>query len=228
MPSHDSNLFIDAGALLAFSPGLDHAVHQDHQVLQLYAQLAADKQHSRDAESHAWHDTYIAALKHFGMSLPRREHRWFDADVSQAKSLALWLTPPVTEGVDEPAWLNMLQAMQRMAEGVGNDEVRQLLHTQAVQHCAACSSLNLLLVHVATDGAVDLWFARLQTRELIERNLFTHVFAGNALVERIEIFHHAGTLSEGYVAHRAKLASQVAERRQGLLLAVADATRRQP
>lgn len=228
MPPHALNLFIDAGALMAFSPGLNHAVHQDHQNLHLYAQLAADNRLSRSADPLAWHDLYIAALKRFGLCLPCIGHRWFEADVTQARTLAHWLAPPATTDIDEPAWPVMVQAMQQLASATGGDLARQLLHTHAVTHATECSSLNLLLVHVATDATVDLWFARLQTRELIERNLFDQVFTGSALLGRVEVFHHAGMLGEDYMTHRAMLAGQLGTRRQDLLLAVAADARRQP
>lgn len=228
MPEPTLTLLIDAGALLAFSPGLSPAAQEDHQVLQLYAQLAADKQSSRDTDPQAWLDLYIAALKRFGMSLPRTEHRWFDADVIESRTLLQWLAPPPAPGEDDSAWAAMSSAMQQMADGAGDDRARQLLHTQAVDHTVKCSSLSLLLVHVAADATVDLWFARLQTRELIERNLFTQVFAGRALLGRIDLFHHAGILGESYAMNRATLADQVAARREGLLLPVVGAARRQP
>lgn len=222
------NLFIDAGALLAFSPTLPAAAQNDHQVLQLYAQLAADKAASRDSDTLDWYDRYIAALKKLGMCLPRTEHHWFEADVTQTQTLPQWLSLPEAADVDDLAWPKMVQAMQRLAAGAGDDQSRQLLHAQAVGHTVECSSLDLLLAHVATGGAADLWFVRLRTRELIGRNLFAHEFAGNALLGRIEVFHHAGLLGEGYVTHRALLADLVAERRQGLLLPVVDASGSQP
>jgi hypothetical protein len=228
MPRPTLNLLIDAGALLTFSPGLNPAIQEDHQVLQLYAQLAADKQSSRDTDPLAWLNLYIAALKRFGMNLPCTEHRWFDADAIESRTLLQWLTPPPVPGEDDSAWAAMSSAMQQMASGAGDDQARQLLHTQAVHHTVECSSLSLLLVHVAADATVDLWFARLRTRELIERNLFAHVFAGSALLERVELFHHAGTLGEGYAVHRATLADQVATRRQDALLPIVGAGRRQP
>lgn len=222
------DLFIDAGALLAFSPKLPAVAQNDHQVLQLYAQLAADKTASRDSDSLDWYDRYIAALKKFGMCLPRNEHHWFEVDVTQTQTLAQWLSLPEAADVDDLAWPKMVQAMQRLAAGAGDDQSRQLLHTQAVGHTVECSSLNLLLVHVAIDGAVDLWFVRLRTRELIGRNLFTHELDGKALLGRVEIFHHAGLLGEGYATYRTLLASQVAERCQDLLLPVTGTIRSQP
>lgn len=224
MPSHDSTLFIDAGALLALASELSSAAQDDHQVLQLYAQLAADKRHSRDSDPLAWHDLYIAALKRFGMHLPRTEHRWFDAQPGQPRTLADWLAP----AQHDPAWAGMSLALQRMAEGAGDDQARQLLHNQAVQHTAEHSSLSLLLVRVAADAAVDLWFVRLRSRVLIERNLFAQVFAGDALFGRVDVFHHGGSLGEDYAANRATLAGQVGTHRRSLLLPVTNATRRQP